>query len=156
MSHRSPFSRTLVALLLILLPMLALGQEAEKEAIKRVIMEETESYLSVDEASWAATWLPASYAYWSFSDKDGSQYISGWDNIRQTFDQYFKSQKPSKAKLSYTWTEIRVYSNGAYVRFKEKADDGNRVEVTDQVRILEKKDGKWRIIGMIAAVEGAA
>lgn len=129
------------------------AQESEKEAIKRVIMSETESYLGVDQATWMSTWQNASYAYWSFSDKDGSQYINGWDSIQKTFDQYFKTQKPSKAKLSYTWQEIRVYSTGAYVRFQEKADDGNRVEITDQVRMLEKKDGKWKIICMIAAVD---
>lgn len=153
MAHPRSLCRTIGTLVVILLPLWSLAQDADKEAIKRVIMMETASYLGVDQINWAATWLPASYAYWSFADKDGSQFISGWENIQQTFDQYFKSQKPSKAKLSYTWNEIRVYSNGAYVRFKEKADDGNRVEITDQVRILEKKDGKWKIIGMIAAVE---
>lgn len=153
MPHCHPVIRPLVALLLLLTPVVARAQDSEKEAIKRVIMSETESYLGIDQANWSAAWLPVSYAYWSFSDKDGSQAISGWDNIRQTFDQYFQSQKPSKAKITYTWLEIRVYTQGAYVRFKEKADDGNRIEITDQVRMLEKKDGKWKIIGMIAAVE---
>lgn len=150
-----PFTipRAVVLLLLVLGPFMLCAQEAEKEAIKRVIMTETESYLGIDHATWISCWHEVPYAYWSFADKDGSQFINGWANIQQTFEQYFKSQKPSKARISYTWQEIRVYSNGAYVRFQEKADDGNRVEVTDQVRMLEKKDGKWKIICMIAVVE---
>lgn len=147
--------RTLVLFILAVCPFVVVAQEAEKEAIKRVIMMETESYLGLDQETWISAWHPVSYAYWSFADKDGSQYINGWENIQQTFEQYFKSEKPSKARISYTWQEIRVYSNGAYVRFQEKADDGNRVEVTDQVRMLEKKDGKWKIICMIAAIEEA-
>lgn len=131
----------------------ALAQEAEKEAIKRVVMQETEAYLGVDYETWSATWFPTSSAYWSFSDKNGSQYISGWENIKQAFDSYFKNQKPTKHKMSYTWQDIRLYTNGAYVRFQEKSDDGRRVETTDQIRVLEKKDGKWKVICMIAVVE---
>lgn len=131
----------------------AFAQEAEKEAIRRVVMQETESYLGVDYETWSDTWVQAPVAYWSFSDKDGSQFISGWDNIQKTFESYFQSQKPSKHKISYTWQDIRVYAGGAYVRFQQKSDDGRRQEVTDQIRVLEKKDGKWRIICMIAVVE---
>jgi hypothetical protein len=151
-NHRTVF-RAIVLLVLTFGPLSLKAQEAEKEAIKRVIMMETESYFGVDRETWASAWLPTSYAYWSFSDKNGSQFISGWDDIQNTFQQYFKSQKPSKARITYTWQEIRLYANGAYVRFREKADDGNRVEITDQVRMLEKKDGKWKIMCMIATVE---
>lgn len=131
----------------------AIAQEAEMEGIRRVVMQETESYLGVDHESWAATWVQAPVAYWSFSDKNGSQFISGWENIQKTFESYFQNQKPTKHKISYTWQDIRVYGGGAYVRFQEKSDDGRRVEVTDQIRVLEKRDGKWKIICMIAVVE---
>src|SRR5690242_10546287 len=95
------------------------AQDAEKEAIKRVVMLESESYLSVDMETWKTTWAPVSYAYWSFSDKGGTQFIDGWEEIQRTFESYFKEQKPSRSKLSYTWKEIRVYGTGAYMRFQE-------------------------------------
>lgn len=129
------------------------AQETEKEAIKRVVMQETESYLGVDFEAWSGCWLPVPYAYWSFSDKSGTQFIDGWDTIQKTFETYFQSQKPSRSKLTYTWQEIRVYNNGAYVRFREHADDGIRVEETDQIRVLEKKDGKWKVVCMSAVVK---
>lgn len=142
--------------LLFASPFFAFAQETEKEAIRKVVMQETESYLGVDYTTWAGTWLQAPYAYWSFSDKDGSQFISTWETIDQTFQSYFQDQKPTKAKISYTWQDIRVYTNGAYVRFQEKSDDGRRVEITDQIRVLEKRDGRWKIICMIAVVEDEA
>ncbi len=133
----------------------ALAQEAEKDAIKRVVMLESESYLAVDMETWKTTWAPVSYAYWSFSDKSGTQFIDGWDEIQRTFEPYFKDQKPSRSKLTYTWKEIRVYASGAYVRFQEKSDDNGRVEVTDQIRVLEKRDGKWKVVCMSAVVQEA-
>jgi len=129
------------------------AQEAEKEAIRLVVMKETEAYLGVDQEAWKETWMQVPFAYWSFSDKSGSQFIDGWDNIEKTFSTYFQRQKPTKHKISYTWQDIRLYGSGAYVRFQEKSDDGRRVEVTDQVRVLEKKEGKWKIICLIAVVE---
>lgn len=129
------------------------AQEAEKEAIKQVVMKETESYLAVDMETWTSTWLPVPYAYWSFSDSNGTQFIDGWENIQSTFADYFKNQKPSRSKLSYTWLEIRVYGTGAYVRFKEKQVGNNIVEETNQIRVLEKKDGKWKVVCMSAIVQ---
>ncbi len=130
-----------------------LAQEADKDAIRRVVMQETESYFGLDQEAWAETWWHVPYAYWSFSDKTGTQYIEGWDTIQKTFDSYFKSQKPSRSRVTYTWQEIRVYGTGAYVRFVEHANDNLRVEDTSQLRVLEKKDGKWKIICMSAAVK---
>jgi len=129
------------------------AQEAEKDAIRRVVMQETESYLNVDLETWKSTWLPVSYAYWSFSDKGGTQFIDGWEKIESTFTDYFTNQKPSRSKLTYTWQEIRVYGSGAYVRFKEKQVDNDLTEESNQIRVLEKKDGKWKIICMSAVVE---
>ncbi len=129
------------------------GQEAEKEAIKRIVMEETEAYLGVDQGVWLETWLHVPYAYWSFSTKAGTQFVDGWENIQNTFEVYFRTQKPSRSKVSYTWQEIRVYGNGAYVRFQERADDNHSIELTNQIRVLEKKDGKWKMVYMSAVVE---
>lgn len=134
-------------------PPSAMAQDAEKDAIKRVVMLESESYLAVDIETWKTTWAPVSYAYWSFSDKSGTQFIDGWEDIQRTFEPYFKDQKPSRSKLSYTWKEIRVYGSGSYVRFQEKSDDNGRIEITDQIRVLEKRDGKWKVVCMSAVVQ---
>ncbi len=144
-----------ISLILLIMgaALMSFGQEADKEAIKRVVMQETESYLGVDQNAWFETWLHVPYAYWSFSNKEGTQFVDGWDKIQTTFEEYFKTQKPSRSKVTYIWQEIRVYGNGAYVRFRERADDNHTIEVTNQIRVLEKKEGKWKMVCMSAVVE---
>ena len=124
--------------------------DKEKTAIKNVVARETESFMNVDRKAWSDLWLPVTYAYWSYSDSTGVNYVEGWKNIDQTFDEYFRTQKPSRSKITNVWQEIRVYGTGAYVRFLQREEDETGVDETSQVRVLEKKDGKWRVVCMNA------
>ena len=144
----------MLVIFLTLNGLIAFGQEEkEKAAIKAVIARETESYFNVDKESWKDTWMPVSYAFWSYSDSTGTNAVDGWQNIEKTFDDYFRTQKPSRSKIVYVWQEIRVYGNGAYARFIQRAQDSNETEETTQMRVLEKKDGKWKLICMNAVVK---
>jgi hypothetical protein len=64
----------------------------------------------------------------------------------KTYVDYFKNAKPSKAEISNEWIEIRIYQNGAYVHFVQKVQDEIDHDETSQMRVLEKKDGKWKLI----------
>lgn len=143
------------ATLLLAVCLFAAGRTAaqddkEKSAIKAVVAKETESFMNVDRKSWTDTWLPATYSYWSYSDSTGTNFVDGWANIDKTFDEYFRTQKPSRSKITNVWQEVRVYGNGAYVRFLQRVEDEIDKDETSQVRVLEKKDGKWKIICMNA------
>ena len=143
----------LLIFLLGFLPVFAWAQaDKEKEAIKAVIIKETTSFMNVDRKNWSEAWLHTPYAYWSYSDSSGSSFVEGWEAINKTFDNYFKTQKPSKSKITDEWIEVRVYGNGAYVRFVQKSADNIDVDETSQVRVLEKKDGKWLVVhvGVVA------
>lgn len=120
--------------------------DKEKEAIKAIITKETSSFMSVDWKNWSESWVPASYAYWSYADSTGSSYLAGWETINRTYETYFKNQKPSTARITNEWLEIRVYGNGAYARFIQRSVDEMDTEETSQVRVLEKKDGKWKVV----------
>ncbi|MND03507.1 hypothetical protein D3C83_233610 [compost metagenome] len=48
-----------------------------------------------------------------------------------------------------------MYASGAYVRFQEKSDDNGRIEITDQIRVLEEREGKWKVVCMSAVVQEA-
>lgn len=139
--------------LLILASVSCHGQiEKEKEAIKALITRETSAFLNVDRKGWSESWVQSPYAYWSYGDSTGSNFLDGWENINKTFDTYFKTQKPSLARLTDLWIDIRVYGNAAYARFIQKIEDNIDVEETSQVRVLEKKDGKWKVVcvGVVA------
>jgi hypothetical protein len=143
--------KTLVTLSFLLICLLTSAWSQKKpagdvEAIKSVISKETSSFMNVDFKSWSETWAHEPYSYWSYSDSTGTSYVEGWDQLTKTFDKYFRTQKPSQAKITNEWIEFRVYGTGAYVRFIQKvADDIDRDE-TSQMRVLEKKDGKWKVV----------
>ncbi len=125
----------------------ALAQQKDVEAIKAVIARETSSFMNVDRKNWSDMWLKAPYCYWSYSDSTGTSYVEGWDAMNRTFDEYFRTQKPSKATITNEWQEIRVYGNGAYVRFVQKVKDDIDRDETSQMRVLEKtKEGKWKVV----------
>jgi hypothetical protein len=72
--------------------------------------------------------------------------VEGWDNLEKTYAEYFNTARPSKAEIKNEWKEIRVYGEGAYVYFIQKVQDDIDNEETSQMRILEKKDGKWKVV----------
>lgn len=123
------------------------AQEKDVAAIKAVIAKETSSFMNVDYNAWSDTWLKVPYAYWSYSDSTDTSFVEGWQNLTKTFNEYFKTAKPSKATITNEWQEIRIYGNGAYVRFIQKVKDEIDRDETSQMRVLEKtKDGKWKVI----------
>jgi hypothetical protein len=125
----------------------AISQQKDVEAIKAVIAKETSSFMNVDYKNWSDTWLKVPYAYWSYSDSSATSYVEGWEALTKTFAEYFRTAKPSKATITNEWQEIRVYGNGAYVRFVQKVKDEIDRDETSQMRVLEKtKDGKWKVI----------
>lgn len=142
---------------------ISLAAQDDKAAIKAAIEKETLSFHKVDRKSWQDSWLHVPYAYWSYSDSTGTSFVEGWEAIDKTFDSYFKTQVVGRQidvarqgeglTIERTWKEIRVYNNGAFVQYIQKVNDKqiNRDE-TSQIRILEKKDGKWKIVyvGIIA------
>ncbi|MBS1682588.1 MAG: hypothetical protein JST48_12820 [Bacteroidetes bacterium] len=121
----------------------------ETAAIKEVIAKETQAFFGVNRKAWANCWLQVPYAYWSYSDSTATSFIQGWDGdkgIYQTFEAYFRTNQPSKAKISQEWLEIKVFGNGAYARYLQTIKDEIDRDETSEVRVLEKKDGQWKVI----------
>jgi len=132
-----------------------LAAQDEKEAIKAVIAKETSAFMNVDFASWSETWIKAPYAYWSYSDSTTTSFIEGWDSINKTYAQYFKDARPSHGEITNEWIEIRVYGNGAYARFVQRVKDDVDIDETSQVRVLEKMDGKWKVVCVWAIAQNS-
>ncbi len=116
------------------------------EAIKAVLEKETKSFNEIDYKTWADTWAHSPYAFWSFADTTDVNSFSGWDTIDASFKDYFKTSKASTAKFDRVWHEIKVFGNGAYVRFTQKVYDDTERPAQAQVRVLEKIKGQWKIV----------
>ena len=154
----------LVIFLCVLTSPLTIAQDSKDvSAIKAVLEKETQSFFNVNQKDWEDTWMKVPYAYWSYSDSTGTSFIEGWDNISSSFEEYFKTQvasrtidvahQSSKVTIERKWHDIRVYGNGAYVHYTQKVNDNIDHDETSQIRVLEKKDGKWKVIcvGVIAS-----
>jgi hypothetical protein len=153
----------LAGLLSIIISSLAAQDAKEVAAIKAVIEKETQSFFSLNQKDWEDTWLQVPYAYWSYSDSTGTSFIEGWKGIKNNFADYFRTHVASRqidvahqstaVKINRTWESIRIYGNGAYVRYTQKVNTNIDYDETSHIRILEKKDGKWKIVcvGAIAS-----
>jgi hypothetical protein len=136
------------------------------EAIKAAIEKETLSFIKGDKQNWDASWVQAKHSYWSYSDSTGTSFIEGWDKINKNFEELFKTRKANRnidvvtdtneITVERKWQEIRVYGDGAYVRYTQKVKD-NQIDrdETSQIRVMEKMDGVWKVVyvGIIAKYE---
>lgn len=151
-------SKSTLILSIIMLATTSVFAQDPKEiaAIKSVIEKETLSFFNVNQKDWEDSWQKVPYAYWSYSDSTGTSYIEGWDNISKNFNEYFKTQvsnrpidvahQSAKVTIERKWHDIRVYGTGAYVHYTQRVMDNVDRDETSQIRVLEKKDGKWRVI----------
>ncbi len=155
-------------ILITALLMLAIGCSSpsgqnEIDAIKKAIELETSSFYKLEEQNWEGSWAQTPYAYWSYSDSTGTSFLEGWDNINKNFDAYFKTSVSNRnidvahpeAQLiiERDWKEFRVYGDGAFVQYTQRVKDAQiERDETSQIRIMEKKDGKWLVayVGIIA------
>ena len=139
------------------------SSEADIAAIKTAIENETLSFYQVDRPAWEASWVQANHAYWSYSDSTGTSYLEGWEKISKNFIGYFETQIANRnidvarsvndLTIDRDWQEVRVYGDGAYVRYTQRVKD-NQIDrdETSQIRVMEKKDGVWKVayVGIIA------
>jgi len=122
------------------------AQKSEVDAIKAVLEKETKAFIEIDYKAWADTWAHTPYAFWSYADTTDVNSFSGWDAINASFTNYFKTSKPTKAKIDRVWHEVKVFGNGAYVRFTQHVTDDTHRPDQAQVRVLEKIKGQWKIV----------
>jgi hypothetical protein len=118
----------------------------DTEAIKALIENETKAFFEIDYKTWSDSWAQTPYAFWSFADTTDVNSFSGWENISKGFEDYFKTAKPSKADIQRNWLEIKIFGNGAYARFTQHVKDNTARPPQAEVRVLEKINGKWKIV----------
>ncbi|HEX5169441.1 MAG TPA: hypothetical protein VFW11_09720 [Cyclobacteriaceae bacterium] len=153
------FPQLIGTVLLILSAITIYAQKGDAMAkdirsIKALIEKETKAFFEIDRETWSDCWAHVPYAFWSFADTTDVNSFSGWEAINMGFADYFTSSKPSTAEIEREWLDVKVFGNGAYARFNQKVNDQDiSRDKQAEVRVLEKVDGKWKIIlvGVIAS-----
>lgn len=138
--------KIILAVFIMFFSFQSFAQKNEVEAIKAVIEKETKAFFEIDPKTWADSWSHAAYSFWSFADTTDVNSFSGWPAIEQGFAEYFKNSKPSQAKIDRTWHEIKIFGNGAYARFTQRVADNTNRPPQEEVRVLEKEKGQWKIV----------
>lgn len=149
-------SKVMIPLALVCFSFSTVAQSKDEKAIKALIERETNAFFEIDYNTWAASWVHAPYAFWSFADTTDVNSFSGWDAIEKGFHAYFKTAKPSNAEIDRTWLDIKIFGNGAYARFTQHVRDNTNRAPQAEVRVLEKIKGQWKIVCVsVIAIEKA-
>jgi len=148
--------KTTLLLLLVLFTTLAFGQNKKSKSsasaandeavIKSIIENETKAFFEIDEKGWSGYWAHEPYAFWSFADTTDVNSFSGWSAISEGFANYFKTSKPSTAMITRDWHHIRILGTMAYIRFTQHVSDDSVRPPQEEVRVMEKINGAWKIV----------
>lgn len=118
----------------------------DEAIIKSIIEKETKAFFEIDQKTWVSLWAHVPYAFWSFADTTDVNSFSGWEEINAGFDNYFKTSKPSTAKIARDWHHIKIHGNFAYIRFTQRVTDDSIRPAQAELRIMEKINGDWKIV----------
>lgn len=124
----------------------------EEAAIKKVIEDETMYFFQRNFDKWAECVAHDDMAYFSYTSPfHGEQALMeahGWEEISKFTKEVMEKWPANENIPDKTDYKFKVAGNMAYVTFTE---NGSLAET----RVLEKKDGQWRILRMEATNSGA-
>lgn len=123
--------------------------EKEKEAIKVVIENESNSYLARDFAKQSESFLQDESLIFLGASADDYWFSAGWEDISIAYQNIYKDQPDSyEGHFTYENYKIKVYEESAFVQYDEIAYDaeGKFMRKNISVRFLEKIKGEWKIV----------
>ena len=125
--------------------------EKETEAIKAVIMSESNATHAKDFEKSSGSFLQDSSFIYLSATKYGYQYFEGWGAYSADAREWMESYPtPSTNKYEFSNFRIKVCKKGAYAIYDETVMDQTGVFLMKfiNVRFLEKVDGEWKIAFM--------
>lgn len=143
------------SLLVILLLWSAVSRslaQADDAAIKQVLFNETEGFFTRDKVMWSNAWAHVPYANFAANLYGGDfRLIQGWSNLKKQFASQFKSSKISD-KVTVQNANYTIHQNGnmAFVTYDQTLVDSHGKTTSKETRVLEKLNGNWKIINVIA------
>ncbi len=127
--------------------------EKEKQAIKNVIENETESFFGRDYEAWKANYAQTDYAFQAWSNDDGTFDSNvGWEDINKQIGKYIEDNPEPISSHPIVERKNMLYKfygdNVAFLtwdQFNSDQDEKN-FHHSKEVRLMEKIDGKWKIV----------
>nr|WKN38563.1 nuclear transport factor 2 family protein [Tunicatimonas sp. TK19036] len=134
-------------ILLVLTGTIALAQNSEESAIREVIEGETRAWLERDFDQWASYWSHTPDAYFSVTMNQYIEFAEGWQAIADRMKNAMQQDTTVMSNINVARSEwhFRVNNNLAWARFSQSTNNGPLLK---EQRVMEKVDGKWKIINM--------
>ena len=117
------------------------SKTAEQDAIRKAIEDETSALNACDYARWADHWWPETYCYFSVTSPQRHWSMHGWEEISAWAKTATTNCTPTTDNPKKWDYKYAVNGNMAFVTFLEAGGD-------ESTRVLEKRDGKWKLIRM--------
>lgn len=126
--------------------------QSDENAIKQVLREETEGFFKRDKEQWANAWAHVPYVNFAANLYGGDfMLVKGWSNLEKQFANQFKSSKVT-GKVTVQNDSYTIHVNGkmAFVTYDQTLLDTHGKTTSKETRVLEKLNGKWKIINVVA------
>jgi hypothetical protein len=129
--------------------------KADEEAIKSVLLAETDLFFARDYQGWAATFVHVSNATQVWNNSDGSYtHRVGWDIISARIEAFMKSNpKPDTTPLWRENFNIRHYGDAAFVTFDKYMGDRETAKPIREIRVVERQGDAWKIVCVVAFID---
>lgn len=136
-------------------------EEKEKKEIIAVIEGETDCFFKRDYDCWQDKFTHSDYSYQAWSNADGTFDASvGWDNINKNLGKFIK-ENPSEAEgegsshpiVKRKNMKVKFYGNvAAHLTWDQYNSSKSQKYFlqSKEVRLMEKIDGKWKIVNVSA------
>jgi hypothetical protein len=135
-----------IAILFICLHTTGLAQN-DTEAIKNVIIAETEHYFAKDLAAWKSCYLDdKKTAMVQKLPKGQLVNLQGLDDLVSNAKSFFEANEDFEFKIlkRFNWN-ISIKNEVAWVNFKEtQVVEGTELS-SEEIRVLVKEEAKWKI-----------
>lgn len=126
----------------------------DEEAIKKVIVTETEQWMNQNYDAWSACFIHEIYLTWTVTnggEPGDAVTMRGWENLKAFMQDWFQqndnefANEMRKTKMTRDQWNIQIRGNVAFVSFNQHSDSGSQKMDSTETRVLEKKDGAWRV-----------
>ncbi|QDK81804.1 hypothetical protein EXU85_25610 [Spirosoma sp. KCTC 42546] len=143
---------SLLVIALLLSTVLRGLAQADNDAIKRVLLNETEGFFTRDKTRWSNAWAHTPYVNFAANLYGGDfRLIKGWSDLEKQFASQFKSSKVTD-KVMVQNANYTIHQNGnmAFVSYDQTLVDSHGKTTSKETRVVEKLNGQWKIINVIA------
>lgn len=135
-------------------------EEAELAAIMKVIENETACFFARDYECWKENWVDEDYAFQAWSNSDGTYDAKvGWSEVDRRIGNYIKEhpQQGDGSIQSFNAERLNLrkkfYGDKvAHLTWEQNntGADGTTYQISQEVRLMEKVDGQWKIVNVSA------